>query len=133
MLQLSEAEADKRQTRLLALVEALPEATARGDPHLSLEVRRKRFGWLLRDHHGDGRLALHCRAPRSIGRELAHSRSAAYHIPRYVGQHGWVGYWLDLPKIDWDEVRAIVTDAYRATAPKKLLAQMDGAASGKTS
>jgi hypothetical protein len=28
--------------------------------------------------------------------------------------------------VDWDEIRGIVTDAYRAVAPKKLLAELDG-------
>jgi hypothetical protein len=30
--------------------------------------------------------------------------------------------YLDVPDVDWDEVRAIVTDAYRVVAPAKLVA-----------
>ena len=41
--------------QVIALVEALPEAEVKesGGQHLSLEVRGKRFGWYLHDHHGD--------------------------------------------------------------------------------
>jgi predicted DNA-binding protein (MmcQ/YjbR family) len=43
----------------------------------------------------------------------------------YVGHRGWIGVRLDVD-VDWDEIRGIVTDAYRAVAPKKLLAELDG-------
>jgi hypothetical protein len=59
--------------RVVALVKSLPEARAvpAGDGHLSLEVRRKRFGWFLDDHHGDGRLALNLKAARDAKGSLA--------------------------------------------------------------
>ncbi|HEX5417832.1 MAG TPA: hypothetical protein VFZ25_19415 [Chloroflexota bacterium] len=37
----------------------------------------------------------------------------------YVGHRGWLGVYLDVP-VDWDEIAAIVSDAYRALAPKRL-------------
>jgi predicted DNA-binding protein (MmcQ/YjbR family) len=43
--------------------------------------------------------------------------------PPYVGPSGWVGVWLD-GDVAWDEVREILRDGYRMTAPKKLLAQL---------
>jgi len=43
--------------------------------------------------------------------------------PPYVGPSGWVGVWLD-GDVVWDEVLDILTDGYRMTAPKKLLAQL---------
>jgi len=39
---------------------------------------------------------------------------------------GWVGVRLD-GAVDWDIVASLVTDSYRMTAPKRLLAQLDGA------
>jgi hypothetical protein len=33
--------------------------------------------------------------------------------------------WLDTPRIDWKEVEAILVGAYRLTAPKKLIAELD--------
>ena len=47
---------ERRRRRVISLVESLPEASAvvAGETHLSLEVRGKRFGYFLDDHHGDG-------------------------------------------------------------------------------
>ena len=39
---------------------------------------------------------------------------------RPIGPSGWIGVWLD-GKVD----RELLTDAYRMTAPKKLLARFD--------
>src|SRR6516165_11324122 len=105
--------AQERRARILALIEALPEATvvAFGD-HLSLEVRRKRFGWYLDNHHGDGRLALNCKAPPGTNKTLAAAAPDKFHVPKYVGHRGWVGLWLDQPKINWQEVESVLMNAY---------------------
>jgi hypothetical protein len=44
---------ERRRRRVISLVESLPEASAvvTGETHLSLEVRGKRFGYFLDDHH----------------------------------------------------------------------------------
>jgi predicted DNA-binding protein (MmcQ/YjbR family) len=41
-----------------------------------------------------------------------------------VGQHGWVGVWLDV-EVDWDFVAELVEKSYRMTAPKRLSAQIE--------
>ena len=46
--------------------------------------------------------------------------------PPYVGVRGWVGVYLDVPQVDWDEVAELVADAYRTVAPKRLAARLDG-------
>jgi hypothetical protein len=48
-----------------------------------------------------------------------------FHIPNYVGHLGWVGLWLDTPQVDWAEVEALLVGAYRLTASKKLIAELD--------
>jgi hypothetical protein len=117
--------ADERRDRVAAIVERLPEAraVATGN-HLSLEVRRKRFGWYLNDHHGDGRLALNCKAPRGVAQELARQVPGRFHIPKHVGHLGWIGLWLDTTQVDWTEVETILVDAYRLTASKTLIAEL---------
>ncbi len=111
--------------RVIAFIETLPEALAKEyGQHLSLEVRGKRFGWYMDDHHGDGRLALACRAPAGESQALVARAPELFHIPKYVGQHGWIGIWLDLPQLDWAEVEGVLVDAYLLTAPKKLVAQL---------
>ena len=51
--------------------------------------------------------------------------------PPYVGVRGWLGVYLDVPGVDWDEIAEIVVDAYRAVAPKRLVARLD-ATTGRT-
>ncbi len=49
-----------------------------------------------------------------------------YYRPPYVGQHGWIGCWLDdtaLP--DWEEIEDLIVESYRLVAPKRLVKQMD--------
>jgi hypothetical protein len=33
--------------------------------------------------------------------------------------------WLDTPQVDWTEVEAILVGAYRLTAPRKLIAELN--------
>jgi hypothetical protein len=117
----------RRRARVIALVESLPEATvtAPANQHLSLEVRGKRFGYYLDDHHGDGRVALNCKAEPGANQSLVDFAPERFHIPAYLGPRGWIGLWIDLPTIDWDEVQSIIVDAYRLTAPKRLAALLD--------
>jgi uncharacterized protein YdhG (YjbR/CyaY superfamily) len=107
---------------VLALIKLLPEAAAvpAGGRHLSLEVRGKRFGWFLDDHHGDGRLALNLKAPGNVSRRLIAKTPVRFYAPKYIGHHGWVGVWLDFPIPDWNEIRQLLNGAYLLTAPKRL-------------
>ena len=43
----------------------------------------------------------------------------------YVGHRGWLGVYLDVPGVDWDEVAEIVEEAYRAVAPARLVAELE--------
>src|SRR5262245_35502912 len=117
--------ATERRARIALIVESFPEAdTVAAGNHLSLEVRQKRFGWYLVNHHGDGRLAINCKAPRGVAERLVNSAPDRFHIPKFVGHQGWVGLWLDTPDIDWTEVEAILKEAYRMTASRKLIAEI---------
>ena len=113
-----------RRVRRLCL--ALPAATERlshGSP--TFFVRDKTtFVMFLDDHHGDGRLALWVAAPPGVQQDLVETEPERFFRPPYVGPRGWVGVRLDVDP-DWDEVAAIVEDAYRQVAPKKLLAELD--------
>jgi hypothetical protein len=62
-----------------------------------------------------------------VNEELIASASDRFFLPPYVGPRGWVGLYLDLPRVDWEEVRELVTDAYALTAPKRLVAELDAA------
>jgi hypothetical protein len=44
-----------------------------------------------------------------------------FFAPPYVGPSGWVGVYLD-GDVDWNELQGLLWDAWRLTAPRKLLA-----------
>jgi hypothetical protein len=45
----------------------------------------------------------------------------------YVGHKGWVS--MDASGVDdWNEVRPLVVESYRLIAPRRMVANMDGAA-----
>jgi hypothetical protein len=107
---------------VLDMIARLPEATAVAGhgTHLSLEVRKKRFGYFLDDHHGDGRVALNCKSTPDVSDALQQLAPEAFHRPKYLGNKGWVGLWLDGPKVPWSAVELALHEAYRLVAPKTL-------------
>jgi hypothetical protein len=116
---------EKQRKRIAKIVEGFPEGEANPTGrHLSLEVRKKRFGWFMVDHHGDGRVDLNCKASAQTHDMLQNLMSNHFHVPKYVGNKGWVGIWLDAPKLDWDLVELVLRDAYALVAPKKLAAEV---------
>lgn len=114
-----------RRKRLVALCRALPEAEAEraGAQHLAFKVRKKIFGYYAYDHHGDGRIALLCKAPPGEQSRLLEEDPERYFFPPYVGPKGWVGVRLDTPRVDWREVKNLVVVSYLLTAPDKLRKQ----------
>ena len=117
--------ADKVRTRIATIVERLPEAKAvRTGEHMSLEVRQRRFGWFLADHHGDGRLSISCKAPALLAGQLQQLVPTQFHLPKYVASKGWIGLYLDVPKVDWAQAEVCLVEAYRMAAPKTLVAKL---------
>jgi hypothetical protein len=117
------------RNRLSDFSAALPEASQRpggeGARHTAFMVRTKTFAYFTEDHHGDGRLGFIFRAPLGEQAALLASDPDRFFIPPYLGHRGWVGFWLDLPTVDWAEVREFMIEAYRMTAPKRLSALLD--------
>jgi hypothetical protein len=117
--------ADPR-ARIREICLALPEATARDGQHIKFEVRGKSFGYYTDDHHGDGRLAFSCKAPMGMQGALVSSYPERFFVPPYLGPKGWIGVWLDVRAVDWDEVAELAAESYRMTAPKRLIGQLGG-------
>ena len=106
--------------RLRAICLALPETSEKeawGAP--TFRVRDKMFGMYVDDHHGDGRIALWCKAPEGIQAMLVEAAPERFFVPPYVGHKGWIGVRLDRA-VDWDEIADLVADSYRMTAPARL-------------
>jgi hypothetical protein len=114
-----------RRKRLVALCQRLPEAAAEraGVQHLAFKVRKKIFAYYAYDHHGDGRIALLCKAPPGEQNRLVNADPERYFVPPYVGSKGWVGLRVDTPRVDWRAVENLLLVAYVLTAPDKLRKQ----------
>jgi hypothetical protein len=86
-------------------------------------VRGKRcFVMFLDDHHQDGRLAIWCAAPDGVQQEMVETEPDRFFRPPYVGHRGWLG--VQLLEVTQAELDAIVLDAYRQIAPRRLLDQV---------
>jgi|SRR5436853_5398360 len=113
--------------RLERICARLPEVhVTRHNQHTAFEVRKKKFAWHVVDEHGDGRVALICKASRGDNQAMVASDPSRLFLPKYMAHHGWVGLYLDLGTIDWIEVEELVTDAYLLTAPKSLARNVPG-------
>jgi hypothetical protein len=113
---------EEPRARLAGICAALPEVTGSGDQHTTFQVRGRTFAYYLDDHHGDGRVALCCKAAPGGNTALVASDPERFYLPTYVGPRGWVALRLDTGEVDWDEVAELVADSYRLVAPKRLAA-----------
>ncbi len=111
--------ADGPLDRLRRLCVALPGVTERlshGEP--TWFVGGRTFATYA-DHHHDDRLAFWCAASGGAQEVLTESSPDRFFRPPYVGHRGWLGVYLDVA-LDWDEIAALVSDAYRVIAPARL-------------
>lgn len=113
-------------TNLRRIAADLPEVNERpshGAPTFFLRDTRV-VAALWDDHHRDGVVGLVAPAPDGVQAEVIAADPDRFYRPAYVGHRGWIGLRLDRD-VDWDEVRAVVHDAYRQVAPAKLVARLD--------
>jgi hypothetical protein len=106
---------------------ALPEVTERlshGAP--TWFVGGKTFVTLwAHGHHADEFPHLWCAGLPGTQQELAASDPGRFFRPPYVGGRGWIGVRLDGDP-DWAEIAELCQDAYRAIAPPRLVALLEG-------
>jgi hypothetical protein len=112
---------EPRLVRLTKICLALPEVTREcSGSHAGFYVRKKTFAYFLNDHHGDGIVAVACKALPGENTALAAAQPSRFYLPAYVGPRGWVALRLDVGKVDWREVTELVAASYRQVAPKRL-------------
>ena len=107
---------------------AMPEVSERlshGSPAWFIRGK-KTLAMFVDDHHGDGILGIWVPAFPGVQQELVDTEPDRFFRPPYVGPSGWVGVHLDRD-VDWDEIDAILHDAYRKVGPKTLVKQLDAA------
>jgi len=109
-----------RRFRAVAL--SLPEAEERETwGEATVRVRARIFAIMS----PDGKRASIKASPQEQA-ALIHADPRTYSPAPYVGKHGWVA--VELRTADGDEVGELLTEAWRLTAPKRLVAALDGAA-----
>ena len=86
----------------------------------TFRVRDKIFAMYQDDHHGDGKVAVWCKAPPGAQEVMVGADPDRFFKPPYVGSKGWIGVRLDRP-VDWEQLADLVEESYRMTAPKRLL------------
>ena len=101
-----------------------------GEP--TFRVKNKVFAMYASSdtHHGAGRPGVWIKTLSVTQDLLLRAEPARYYFPPYAGKAGWTGAYLD-GKPDWANVEDLLRDAYRMTAPKKLLAKYALAESSK--
>ncbi len=112
--------------RLRKLCLSLPEAhevLAWGAP--TFRVRNKLFAMYAapQNHRGYERPAVWCKAAPGNQEIMIQMAPRRFFRPPYVGPSGWVGVWLD-GAVDWKELKGLLADSYRMTAPKRLAAAL---------
>jgi len=117
---------DPRLTRLTRISKSLPETVCRRQgSHAAFLVRKKTFAYFLNDHHGDGIVAIACRALPGDNTALVAAQPGRFYLPAYVGPRGWVALRLDLGDIDWEEVAELMRGSYLLAAPSRLAERVE--------
>lgn len=86
---------------------------------------KKVFVMFSDNHHNDGHVAVWLPAPTGMQAVLIEHAPEKFYRPPYVGVSGWIG--VDLDHVGDDELTALIRQAWRIVAPKKLLAAFDQA------
>lgn len=126
MTERADTDFDSALARLRAICLALPEVTERlshGSP--TFFVKGKKTICNLHDagqHHEA--LSVWANAPAGVQAQLVETEPDRFYVPPYVGHRGWIGVRLDVD-VDWDEIAAIVEEAFRLVAPKRLIGGLD--------
>jgi hypothetical protein len=110
------------EVRQVAL--SLPEAEERETwGHPTFRVRDKLFATL-----SDDGLQAGIKTTKQEQTALVAAAPETFGVPAYVGRHGWVS--VRLATVDPDELRELLVEAWRQTAPKRLVATYDAADPG---
>ena len=73
----------------------------------------------MSDHHHDDRLAVWLAAPSGRQESLIQTDGDRFFRPPYVGHRGWIGVYLDAPSVDWEELGALIAEAFRLVGERR--------------
>ncbi len=107
---------------------ALPgadEKVSHGRPSFFTKKIFAGFGAVLKGDHHSGRYDQALVFMPSDEDAAAIDQDGRFFTPAYWGPYGWRGLDLSTTDTDWDEVAELVEESYRATAPNKLIKELD--------
>jgi len=114
---------------LLALPEVSENSSYGGAICFSI-LNKKTICYYHSNYRGKGRIVLWCPTYSDLKKDLLRNRPGQYFQPQTssAGHFGeWLGIYLDTTgenSVDWKLVSKILEDAFRKTAPKKLLNEL---------
>jgi hypothetical protein len=120
--------------RVRQIVLALPEVKehlSHGAPSFYVRDGKPICRFHDADFAGDGRVSLWCPAPSGVREEFATADPERFFAPTpsASGVFGdWIGVYLDTKgelAVDWQEITAMIEDAFRLQAPNRLVAELD--------
>lgn len=104
-----------------AIVERLPDAVEQETwGHPTFRVRNKMFAAMAADG-----ATISIKATREEQQALMQGDGETFFHPKFVGVHGWIG--VTLARVDGDELRELLVEAWRMTAAKRAVAAYDAA------
>ena len=121
------ASEQERLHKLTDICLALPETTREDKgSHAAFLVRKKTFAYYLNDHHGDGIISVCCKVLPGENTFLVESGPRRFYLPAYIASRGWIGLRMDLPTLNWTEVKELVHGSYLQLAPTRLASLVKG-------
>ena len=124
---------ERELARVRRIALALPEVNERlshGEPCFFVQDKRP-ICYYHDDHNGDGRISLWCPVAPGVQEELVSADPERFFKPPMSASgtfSSWLGVFLDTTgknQVDWGEIAAILEDAYRSVALRRLIAQLD--------
>ncbi len=114
--------------RLRELCLGLPgadEKVSHGRPAFFTKKIFAGYGAVLKGDHHSGQYDQALVFMPSDEDAAAIDQDERFFTPAYWGPYGWRGVDLSTPETDWDEITELVEESYRATAPNKLIKELD--------
>jgi phosphoribosylglycinamide formyltransferase-1 len=111
------------RSRIREICLSFPETSEeiRHPDHSGFVVNGKRFAYFLNSHHGDGVVGVTCKTLPGVQAALLDVDRERFYPPAYMARHGWIGVRLDVEPVDWAQVEQLLTEAFLASAPKRLV------------
>jgi len=107
-----------RLARLRRICLALPDATEKiawGDP--TWRIRDKIFA-MAKGNYPGGRPSVWMKGREGTQEALIATDPDSFFVPPYVGHKGWIGAWMDRPRIKWPMLEDLIAESYRLVGPR---------------